>query len=407
VVSERSGAYCKSGIVLHNCSVIVRRALARLTDLLDQQAAVVLLGPRQVGKTTLALQVAEGRPAVYLDLESEADRLRLSEPALYLADHPDELVILDEVHRAPGLFQVLRGVIDRARRTGRRKGLFLLLGSASLDLMRQSGESLAGRIALLELGGLDVLEVGAASMDRLWTRGGFPDSFLADDDKASFRWRRDFIRTYLERDIPQLGPRIPAETLRRFWTMLAHRQAGLSNAADLARSIGVDPKTAASYIDLLVDLLILRRLPPWHRNTGKRLVKSPKLYIRDSGLLHALLGLEDKEALLGHGVVGNSWEGFVVETLVAVAPETTSAWFYRTGAGAEIDLVLESPTEGVWAIEIKRSLTPQVDKGFHAACTDLQASRRVVVYPGSERFRVASDIEVVPLAQLTAELAQR
>ena len=277
----------------------------------------------------VALTLGEPLGALYLDLESERDRAKLAEPELYLADHLGRLVILDEIHRAPGLFPVLRGMIDRSCREGKGHGLYLLLGSASLDLLKQSGETLAGRVSYLELDPLDVLEVGleTAERDRLWLRGGFPDSFLASSDARSLRWRQDFIRSYLERDIHQFGRRIAAETLRRFWTMLAHHQGGVLNVAQLARNLGVDVKTAAAYIDLLVDLLLMRRLPSWQANVGKRLVKSPKVYVRDSGLVHALLALGDKEMLLSHPVVGASWEGFIVEQLLAVAPEGVQGFF--------------------------------------------------------------------------------
>src|SRR6266545_3480228 len=323
--------------------MIQRRLKDRLIQRIGRYPAVALLGPRQVGKTTLALDIAADRPSVYLDLESPPDRARLSDPDRYLVDHADELVILDEVHRAPELFQILRGVIDHGRRSGQPKGRtagrFLLLGSAGIDLLKQSGESLAGRISYLELAPFDALEVQPDDLDRLWVRGGFPSSFLAEDENLSFRWRQDFIRTYLERDIPQLGPRIPAETLRRFWTMLAHNQAELLNAASLARALGVSGVTVASYLDLMVDLLLVRRLPAWHRNQGKRLVKSPKVLVRDTGLVHALLGLRDKEEVLGHPVAGRTWETLVIETLLAAAPEGTEGSFYRTATGQEIDLV--------------------------------------------------------------------
>jgi len=384
--------------------MIGRRLAKDLIDRLDSSPAIALLGPRQVGKTTLALAVGEARPSVYLDLESEADRAKLSEPELYLSSHQERLVILDEVQRFPDLFQTLRGLIDRGRRTGLRTGRFLLLGSASIDLLKQSGESLAGRIAFLEMAPIDGLEVPAANLDMLWLRGGFPDSYLNRDDRTSLRWRTDFIRTYLERDIPALGPRIAAETLRRFWTMIAHHQSGLMNAAEFARALGVDAKTVASYLDLMVDLLLVRRLEPWHVNVGKRLVKSPRIYVRDSGLLHALLGLATSEDVLSHPITGASWEGFVIETLLAAAPETTQANFYRTAAGAEIDLVLTLPGGQLWAIEIKRSLTPKVERGFHHACLDLQPERRIVVYPGTERFPLKEDIEVLPLQGVGGQL---
>jgi uncharacterized protein len=384
--------------------MIERRIEKKLLDLIDSSPAVALLGPRQVGKTTLAIDIGTTRPSIYLDLESETDRAKLSEPELYLAQHDDKLVILDEVQRLPGLFQTLRGLIDRNRRAGRRSGQFLLLGSASIDLLKQSGETLAGRIAYLEMQPLDGLEVAPGDLERLWLRGGFPDSFLASDDRASLRWRQDFIRTYLERDIPQLGPRIPAETLRRFWTMLAHHQSGLHNAAELARSLGVDGKTVAAYLDLLVDLLLVRRLEPWHANIGKRLVKSPKVYVRDSGIAHALLGLGTAEQLLGHPIAGASWEGFVIETMIAASPPATAAHFYRTSAGAEIDLLITPPGEKPWAIEIKRSLSPKVEKGFYFACDQLDPQRRIVVYPGMETFPLKNDVTALPLSAAAALL---
>ncbi len=384
---------------------MIKRRLAKLLlHLLDHSPAVVLLGPRQAGKTTLALEIGERRPSVYLDLEDEDERAKLANPTRYFADHVDELVILDEVHRMPELFQRLRGVIDRGRRGGKANGRFLLLGSAAMDLLRQSGESLAGRIAYLELGPFDALEVGAANIDKLWVRGGFPRSFLAADDALSVEWRRDFIRTYLERDVPQFGSRIPAETLRRFWTMLAHNQAQVLNAANIARGLGVDGKTVAGYLDLLVDLLLVRRLPAWHRNVGKRLVKSPKVYVRDSGIAHALLGIRSKEELLAHPVVGQTWESFVMETLIAAAPDGTEPNFYRTQRGAEVDLVLTLPGGKLWAIEIKRSSAPKLERGYHFACEDLKPSERLVVYPGSERFSLGQNTEAIGLTELAAML---
>jgi predicted AAA+ superfamily ATPase len=365
---------------------------------------VAMLGPRQVGKTTLALQIAEERRAVYLDLESPADRGRISEPELYFADHADELVILDEIHRAPGVFEALRGTIDRGRREGRGVGRFLLLGSAAIELLAQSGETLAGRIAYTELDPFDISELGDEAIDPHWSRGGFPESYLAASDAASLRWREDFIRTYLEREIPQFGPRIPAETLRRLWTMLAHNQGQLLNAAAIARGLGVSPPTVNSYLDLLVDLLLVRRLQPRLANVGKRQVRSPKTYVRDSGLLHALLGLGDKEALLGHPILGPSWKSYVIENLIALAPERVEPSFYRTSGGAEIDLVLRWPEGKEWAIEVKRSLSPQPTRGMRSALEDLQPERSFIVYPGKDRYRLGEDIEVVNLPDLAADL---
>jgi predicted AAA+ superfamily ATPase len=384
--------------------MIRRRLQPRLRELLEQYPAVALLGPRQAGKTTLALEMAQSVDSIYLDLESTADRAKLSEPELYLAEHEDRLVILDEVHRVPDLFGALRGLIDRGRRKGRRAGRFLLLGSASMDLLRQSGETLAGRIAYLELNPFDVSEVDVGRQDNLWVRGGFPDSFLVASDARSLNWRENFIRTYLERDIPQLGPRIAAETLRRFWVMVGHSQGGLLNAAALARGLGVDGKTIARYLDLMVDLLLVRRLLPWHRNVGKRLVKSPKVFVRDSGVAHALLGLGTKEEVLGHPVVGQSWEGFVIENLLAAAPARTEARFYRASGGAEIDLVLTLPGRRPWAIEVKRSLDPKPARGFHSACLDVKPEARFVVYPGTERFAISKGLDAIALVDLVNEV---
>ena len=339
--------------------MIRRNALQDVRTALGRQAAVALIGPRQVGKTTLALEIAEETGAVYLDLEAGADRAKLADPVLYLRQYEDRLVILDEIHRVPELFQELRGLIDAGRRRGRRTGRFLMLGSASIDLLRQSGESLAGRIEYVELGPLNVLEIdaGMKAATTLWVRGGFPDSFLAASDADSLAFRENFIRTYLERDVPLFGGRIPAETLGRLWTMLAHAQGAPLNASKLASSLAVSVPTVIRYIDLLADLLLVRRLPPFHANTGKRLVKSPKTYVRDSGIVHALLGIGDFDALAGHPVAGPSFEGFAIENILAACPPRTTAGFYRTAAGAEIDLVLDLPgRKGRWAVEIKRGL---------------------------------------------------
>ena len=366
-------------------------------DALESQAGVVLLGPRQVGKTTLAQDIAEGRDAVYLDMERVADRQVLEEPDLYLDEQVGRLVVIDEVQLLPDLFKALRGQIDRRRRQGHRTGQFLLLGSASNTLLHQSAESLAGRVSYHELTPFTLPEIGVDAMSALWLRGGFPDSLLAASDQASLKWREDFIRTYLERDIPSFGLRIPAETLRRFWTMLAHEQGGLLNAAKLAGNLGVSGQSVARYLDLLVDLMLVRRLPPWHSNAGKRLVKSPKVYIRDPGLCHALLGIGTPEDLLGHPVVGGSWEGFCIENLIAAAPRGTEASFYRSSAGAEIDLVLKLPRGHVWAIEIKRTTSPKVTRGFHIAAEELDVSERILVYAEEKDVPGQGGVRAMPL----------
>ena len=280
----------------------------------------------------------------------------------------------------------------------------MLLGSASVDLLRQSGETLAGRIAHLELAPLMLSEVNDIAPDVQWLRGGFPESLLAKSAAASQRWRQDFIRTYLEREVFQFSPRAATETLRRLWLMLAHHHGGLLNAAQFARNLVVDGKTVAGYIDLLVDLMLVRRLPPWHNNAGKRLVRTPKVYVRDSGVLHALLGINDKETLLSHPVVGASWETWVIENLLATAPRDCQAFFYRSANGAEIDLLVQRPDGERWAIEVKRSLSPKRERGFHAACDDVQPTHKWVVYPGTERYRLDEDAWAVSLPELARGL---
>lgn len=382
--------------------MIERHIKPRVLEALGYQAAVALIGPRQAGKTTLALDIGEERGALYLDLEDRTDRQKLSDPALFLSHYEDRLVILDEIHRVPGLFQDLRGVIDSGRRRGKRTGRFLILGSASMDLLRQSSESLAGRIAYIDMQPFHILEVagGRDTLTRLWVRGGFPDSFLAVDGRRSFLLRKDFIRTYLERDVALFGPRLPAETLERLWVMLAHSQGGLLNASRLASSLGVSVQTVNRYIGLLTDLLLVRRLAPFRANIGKRLVKSPKIYVRDSGLLHALLGIGDFNALAGHPVAGASWEGYVIENLLAAAPERTTASFYRTSAGAEVDLVLQLPTGELWAIEIKRGRVPRLDRGFHNARADLRPAHAFVAHSGDERYPVTEGVEAISVSEL-------
>lgn len=379
---------------------LVRRDLAEVP-------AVVLLGPRQVGKTTLARAIASEDPdTLYVDLEDPTEASRFSEAREYLDLHRNRLVILDEVQRLPGLFRLLRGQIDARRRAGRRAGHFLLLGSASRGLLRQSAESLAGRVAYRELPVLDALETGS-DLNTLWLRGGFPDSFTAASEGASMRWRGNFIRTYLERDLPQSGLRASAETLRRFWTMVCHRQGSIFNAAELARSLGISVPSVVRYADTLVDLMLVRRLQPYFTNVGKRLIKTPRLFVRDSGIVHSLLNLRSLHDLLGHPVAGATWEGFAMESLIGTAPNGTDAFFYRTRSGAEIDLLLLLPGDEPWAVEIKRTAAPKVPKGFRIAMADVGASRSFIVYPGRETYSLGHGVLAIPLPELMKRLIAR
>ncbi len=385
--------------------MIERQLQGLIERRLLQTPAVVLLGPRQVGKTTLAKTIAARQPpALMLDLERESDRAALQQPELFFAAHRDDFLVLDEVQLARQLFTALRPEIDADRRAGR----FLLLGSASAELLRQSGESLAGRVSYLELSPLLAAELPVAelaALQLLWLRGGFPLSYLARDEEASYAWRQDFIRTFLQRDLPGLGVRVPAETLRRFWQMLAHLQGQLFNASQLGMSLGgASHSTATRYLDLLVDTMMVRRLPPHFTNIGKRLVKSPKVYLRDSGVLHALLGLASVQDLQGHPVAGASWEGFVVEQVAAALPPDAHLSFYRTAAGTEIDLVIEMGARKV-GVEIKFSAAPKPTKGFWQALQDLQLDRAYVVAPVPRRYPLAEGVEVIPVAELATLLA--
>ncbi len=390
--------------------MINRQFEALVRQRLKQIPAVVLLGPRQVGKTTLARTLAKDWPGgvIYLDLERPADRLRLEDADTYLRAQQGKLVILDEIHRAPGVFEILRGIIDDNRQAGLRNGQFLLLGSAAIDLMRQSSETLAGRVAYLDIAPINIGEADGAGIadSTLWLRGGFPDSLLAADDSQSLDWRRDFIRSYLERDVPMFAPRLPAQTIGRLWTMLAHSQGSVLNQARIASALGVTNPTIDRYIDLLVDLQLVRRLRPWVGNLGKRLVKSPKVYVRDSGLLHGLLELETTNALLGHPVCGASYEGYCIENIIQAAGNRRVPYFYRTQVGAEVDLVLEQGGKPEIAIEVKRSMAPSPKKGFAIACDDLQISQRYVVYPGQERITLRHGAQALGLKELVALLAQ-
>lgn len=381
--------------------MIKRRLSLQIKEALKENASVALLGPRQVGKTTLAVNLLAKGKAIYIDLENDLDRRKVDDFNSFYFSNKDKLLILDEIQRLPEIFSTIRGIIDRQRREGNRNGLFLFLGSASVELLRQSGESLAGRITFMELHPIDLLEYRPKQGDNtLWVRGGFPDSLLAMTDKQSMNWRKNFIRTYLERDIQQIGQRIPAETLQRFWTMLAHQQGSIINMSELARGIDVSVTTANRYLDLMVDLLLVRRLKPYAFNIGKRLVKSPKIFVRDSGIVHALLNINNYNELIGHPVSGGSWEGYVVQNLMSVCPTHVNCYYYRTAQGAEIDLVIEVSHTQLWAVEIKRSGSPSVNKGFHIACDDIKAKRKFVVYSGDESFSLGNDVFAVSLNEM-------
>ena len=374
--------------------MIARSALLdRIRDALARSPVVVLTGPRQAGKTTLAREFLSEEDPNYFDLEDPLSLARLEEPRTAL-DPLQGLVVIDEVQRRPDLFPVLRVLVDRRENPAR----FLILGSASGDLLRQSSESLAGRIERIEIGGFTLAELGAPSAAMLWRRGGFPLAFLARSEADSVAWRKSFVQTLLERDLPQWGVRIPATALLRFWTMVAHYHGQTWNAAEPARALGVDPSTSRRYLDLLTDALMVRQLQPWHANLRKRQVKSPKVYVRDSGLLHQLLGLETEKAVLSHPKVGASWEGFVVEQVLAAEPHD-EAYFWATHQGAEIDLVLRRG-DRLLGVECKRADAPRVTPSIHIALEDLGLERVVVIYPGAKRFALNDRVEAVPLDAL-------
>jgi len=391
--------------------ILPRRMAKPIREALGAFPVVALLGPRQVGKTTLALEIGQtlGRDFLYLDLELESDRAKLVEAELYLRSQAGRLVVLDEVQQRPDLFPILRGLVDERTRSGERSGQFLILGSASRDLLRQSSESLAGRIAYLELAPFSLVETTAITdpltMDALWLRGGFPGSLLASSDAVSWQWRSNFIATYLERDIPQLGLKLPAEQMRRLWTMLSHGQGTPLNQSRLAASLGVSATTVRNWLDVLTDLYMVRQLPPWSGNATKRLVKAPKTYVRDSGLLHRLANIPDLETLLGHPLCGESWEGFAIENILAQLSDRWQASYFRSHAQAEIDLVLEGTGGEVVAIEVKRTLTPRPSKGFHSSCADVGATRRFYVIPHGEAFPIGQDTNAIGLHELVKQLA--
>jgi len=372
--------------------------LDRLRAALRTSPAVALLGPRQCGKTTLARQLAGSSKSTYFDLENPVDLARLSEPMTAL-ESLRGLIVIDEVQRHPDLFPILRVLSDRKPIRAR----FLILGSASPELLRQSSESLAGRMAIVEMAGFTIEELNRPDLNRLWLRGGFPRSFLARTEAVSTAWREDFIRTFLERDLAQLGVQVPAGTMRRFWTMTAHYSGGIWNSSEIGRSLGEAHTTVRRHLDVLSSALVVRVLEPWYANVGKRLVKSPKVYIRDSGLLHTLLGIGDRRQLDGHPVVGGSWEGFVIEQLLAHLPKA-KAYYWRTQAGAELDLLLFLKGRRI-GIEIKRNDAPKTTPSMVSALQDLDLHRLLVVYPGSVRYALGPKVGVMSLAQCVADLA--
>ena len=390
---------------------MIKRSLEnKLIDAINNMPVVALLGPRQVGKTTLALEVAKliGKDSHYLDLELDSDIAKLSDAQAYLERFKNKLLVIDEVQRQPDLFRLLRSLVDVRKRAGERTAQFLLLGSSSRDLIQHSSETLAGRIRFIELSPFSASELSIQDgyqydMEEHWLRGGFPDSYLATSNDQSWSWRGDFISSYIERDIPLMGPHIQSTTMRRLWTMLAHNNGQQANYSKLGESIGVNYKTIKSYIDTLSDFYMVRQLQPWSGNSKKRLVKAPKVYLRDSGIAHRFLTITDFESLLGHPVVGASWEAFVVENILGQLSDKWQYSYYRTSAKAEIDLVLEGPNQ-IWAIEIKRSLSPSVSKGFYYACDDINATHKFIIYPGEDSYPTINNVEVVGLIEFLLEL---
>lgn len=386
--------------------MIPRTLEATINERLEQSAAVALLGPRQSGKSTLARKIGEARNAVILDLQDVEDQLLLNQPVSFLQRHDDRLVVLDEIHRRPGLFPVLRGVIDRGRRKGKGIGRFLILGPASLPLLKQAGESLAGRLLPVEMTPFTALEIerDRASADRLWLRGGTPPSFLSESDDDSLVERASLVSLCLGVDVPAFGSEIPATTLYSFLQTLAHRQGQELNSSDLGRSMKVKGQTASRYLDLLTDMFLVRQLQPYHRNFGKRIIKRPKVYIRDSGMLHRLLNISTMNDLLANSICGFSWEGFVIENLLSSLKLGSAGMFYRTVGGEEVDLVIEHGGHELWAVEIKRSRGSPTKRGFRRAVESLKPARSFIVYDGSERIRLDGTTEVIPLVDLMAEL---
>jgi len=379
---------------------------SKLRERLGSSSSVALLGSRQVGKTTLAKGLELDKPTHYIDLERPSDVAKLADPELYLSRFSDHLIILDEIQRMPDLFPVLRSLIDERRQKGERGAQFLLLGSASPELLRQSAETLAGRISYLELCPLNLGEVegDSESMNRHWFRGGYPEAYLAGSDLDAQQWCDDFITTYVERYLPLLGVASNPMLLRRLCTMLAHQQGSLLNLSNLANSLGIDGKTVRHYIELLEGLYLLRCIPAYSVNAGKRLIKSPKVYWRDSGLLHALLGLGDIEQVMGHPICGHSWEAYCIEQIVTRLPSKTSVFHYRTRSGAELDLVIEYPDGKLTAIEIKRTLSPKVSRGFTESYNALKATEGFFIIPQGERFPLNAAVSAIGLSEFLSTL---
>ena len=369
------------------------RVLERISRTHTHHPIAALLGPRQCGKTTLARMIAEREPCTFFDLENPVDSRRLSVPMRAL-EGLSGLVVIDEVQRKPDLFELLRVLVDRPKNAAR----FLLLGSASPHLVRGVSESLAGRIGFIDLSGFDLQEVGWGQRDRLWARGGFPRSFLASDEPASLAWREDFVRTFLERDIPQLGITIPAETLRRFWTMIAHYHGQIWNAAQFARSLGTSEITARRYLDILAGAYVVRILPSWFVNMRKRQIKAPKIYIRDSGILHALMQLQTLGDVQSHPKLGASWEGFALEQVIGVL-DTRDAYFWATHAGAELDLLVRLGGKP-YGFEFKYADAPGTSRSMHAAIEDLSLEHLWVVYPGHQEYPLHDKISVIPISAI-------
>ena len=385
--------------------MLERRIAENIKKDIARNPVVMLLGAHQVGKTTLSKAIAKDTESVYLDLENFEDlRIIQDDPKRFLSSHSDKLVVLDEIRRAPDLFMVLRGLIDKNRQQECKGAQFLLLGSASMDLLRQPSESLAGRITCTEMTGLNILEVGGEkqSIQKVWLRGGFPESYLAQNDGEAMEWLEGLVRTYLQRDVPQMGFRVPDDKLRRLWTFLA--QGETVNVSKMAANLEVRNALVNHYIDILTGLLLVRRIEPWQANVKKRLVKSPRYYVRDSGVLHRLLGIGNHRALLSNPVLGKSWEGFVIENIHSVLPRFAETYFYQTSAGAEIDLVIKMPNAEVWAVEIKYGITPQLGKHYGRTCDDVGAVRRYIVYGGDNEFPTDGDVRVVSLPKIMEHL---